>query len=539
MARTKKTNTNPEEIKEKMGEVISETESEVQMAVQGLASVSGKLKEDVVLLDPSEIRFLVDAYYQKQDDRKTKFHQIRAIEQGGDAEYDSSQVTMLKWLASSSKNEEAQIKKLLDLWTSSNPVSNYFKHITGIGPVFSAALMAYFDVTKAHYQGNFISYAGLNDQNVQWLGQDKASKLVNSVFSEYKEKMEFLCAHFFNNFDEEDEEDLRALMGRIYKKLSKENIILMIDDSIEEAPGEYWKDMKTFIKKLDGLNFLKNEDDVVEQYEEAFGYENSSYGCAFADLCEYIAAKGSDVNDWIIREIAVRTNRKVENIQKGLNNLIASRKKKNAKATKTDLISYMARPPYNTKLKTIMYLIGDSFMKRSNNPNSLYGRLYKNRKAYEQFRNERGDYAEFAAKCLANKNFQKKEVKEIYESGKLPLGHIDMRARRWAVKIFLHHVFEIMYMDKYHKAPPLVWPIAKMDHTEYIPPEVPYSEFIKVPKEYYENYPYIFNPNGSIKPGAHVHYLGDVYYRDKFNADEVYEWDMKEYIDMIDDMLAS
>lgn len=520
-------------VTEEMGKVINETEAEVRMAVQGLASVSGKLKEDVVVLEPSEIRFLVDAYYQKQDDRKTKFHQIRAIEQGVDGEYDSSQVTMLKWLANSSKNEEAQIKKLLDLWTSSNPVSNYLKHITGIGPVFAAAIMAYFDVTKAHYHGNFESYAGLNDHNVEWLGQDKANKLVNEVYSMYKEKMSSVLDTFMSDLDKDK---LTDLMKKIYKKIDHDDIILMIDDDISEASIDIQKSLTSFRNKLDKLKFLRNEDDTVDEYEIVFDqYGEKSFGCIFADLCEYVATNGSAVNDWIISTIAVKTNRKVENINRGIKNLLASRKKKDSKATKTDLVSYMARPPYNTKLKTIMYLIGDSFMKRSNNPNSLYGKIYKSRKAYEIFKNERGDYAEFAARCLQKKNFQNKEVKEIYESGKLPAGHIDMRARRWAVKIFLSHVFEIMYMNEYHKAPSKVWAIGKLGHTEYIPPEIPYSDFITVPKEYYLNYPLIYNEDGSIRKGASVHYLGEISPSTDRYWEITKEWNMEGYIESLDE----
>ena len=525
-----------EEIKTTNYTASEEIENDVQMSVQGLAAVSGKLKEDVVKLHPSEIRFIVDAYYQKQDDRKTKFHQIRSIQQGADDGY-GNQLTMLQWLANSSKNEEAQIKKLLDLWTDGHPIGRYLKDITGIGPVFSAALLSYFDISKAHYYGNFVSYAGLADNNIKWLGTEKANKLVSYVFDEYEDFIDPVIDKFFDSLDKDK---LTKLIKRITKDMSDDEIIMMIDDETEYMDAERREKAESYREKLDKLNFLRNEMEVCDVYEEQFG-EYKAFSVVFTEMASWITSN-SNVSSWIVMRIANLSNRKYENVMKGLSNLIKTKKgKKSRYFTKSDLQSQMARPPYNLKLKTIMYLIGDSFMKRSNHPNSLYGKLYKQRKAYELYKNDRGDYAQEAANILKEKSFRNKEVKEIYESGKLPAGHIELRARRWAVKIFISHLFEIMYMYEYNAAPPKAFPIAHLGHYDYIPPEIPYKNYIKVPKEYYEMYPGIYDKNGNLIEGAEVQYIGHIHKDKKDNEYhwgdmvDTGDWDMEEYVDWLDD----
>ena len=133
--------------------------------------------------------------------------------------------------------------------------------------------------------------------------------------------------------------------------------------------------------------------------------------------------------------------------------------------------------PYNKELKVVCHKIGQSFHKVCNNDKSLYGRLFKERLQYETMKNERGDYAEQAAQILKEKNFSNKDIKEVYESGKLPVSHIYKRCERWATKLFISHAFEAAYWDKYHKMPPQPYIMAYSDlHYDYVGPECPYDE---------------------------------------------------------------
>lgn len=54
----------------------------------------------------------------------------------------------------------------------------------------------------------------------------------------------------------------------------------------------------------------------------------------------------------------------------------------------------------------------------------------------------------------------------------LPPAHIHARAKRYAVKLFLAHWFEVAYRDWYAEEPPLPFPIAQRGHVHYISPDV-------------------------------------------------------------------
>ena len=113
--------------------------------------------------------------------------------------------------------------------------------------------------------------------------------------------------------------------------------------------------------------------------------------------------------------------------------------------------------PWNARLKVLGWKCGQSFMKFSNHRNAtLYSQLYRERKAREQARTEAGLHAEVAAHYLASKRFRTgTEAFKAYEQGRLPKGQIDARARRYAVKIFLSHFWNVCYMLHFQRTPPL------------------------------------------------------------------------------------
>lgn len=455
-------------------------ETETQVVVQGLAKISSKVKDDIVLMKKDEIRYLVDYYYQKQDDRKTKYSQLRAIGNGVDSGQEDNN-SALEWLAMSTKNEEVQIKNMLDIWTNSLPVGRWMKDVVGIGPVIAAGLMAYFDVTSAPHYNSFHSYAGLNDNRIPWLGKEKAAALVKDIMKEYTDIMDERVHDFERLCDMEGNEItvLKKSMAKLSKLFGEDLFsltanILAGKETESALDSKQQKALNTFTSQLPS--------GVISRYLNT-GLEE------LCNLCHYI----NNPNILTSYTIAIAENKSGRNstsIYNGLK-IVRDSKKAGKKSyyTKDDLESYLAKPPYNKSLKVLCWKIGDSFVKRCNNDKSLYGRLYKYRKAYEIQKNLNGEYAEFAAKTLASKNFKDKETIEIYKSGRLPLGHIENRARRYAVKIFISHVYEAMYIDYYHKCPPKVYPISMLGHVDYIPPEVPYCKYMEVPNEYYEMYP--------------------------------------------------
>lgn len=128
--------------------------------------------------------------------------------------------------------------------------------------------------------------------------------------------------------------------------------------------------------------------------------------------------------------------------------------------------------PHNAKLKTLCWKIGQSFVKVSNNENDFYGKIYKQRKEYEQIKNEAGEYAEQAKLKLEKFKIKKNtEAYKWYSQGKLPPAHIQQRAERYTTKIFLSHLFSVWYELDRKTPPPKPYALAILNHAHeiYIP----------------------------------------------------------------------
>jgi hypothetical protein len=155
--------------------------------------------------------------------------------------------------------------------------------------------------------------------------------------------------------------------------------------------------------------------------------------------------------------------------------------------------------PFNAELKKLCWKIGDSFVKFSGHPDGHYGRIYRERKVSEWDRNLSGANADQArakletvrigdstdAKAWYSGQCNAEKARAILESGKtptaaeckgengtpmLPPAHIDMRARRYAVKLFLSHLQECWYRHEYACDPPAPYVIAHGGHAHYIRP---------------------------------------------------------------------
>jgi hypothetical protein len=128
--------------------------------------------------------------------------------------------------------------------------------------------------------------------------------------------------------------------------------------------------------------------------------------------------------------------------------------------------------PWNAQLKVICWKLGQSFMKVSCYEDAYYGQMYRARKDYEVARNESGANTEAARIKLETVKIGKDtDAYKSYIQGKLPPAHVDARARRWVVHIFLAHLFEVWYKKHNGKPPPLPFPIAHMQHVHFILPQ--------------------------------------------------------------------
>lgn len=127
--------------------------------------------------------------------------------------------------------------------------------------------------------------------------------------------------------------------------------------------------------------------------------------------------------------------------------------------------------PWNAKLKVLCWKTGDSFVKQSGRETAFYGHVYRERKALEVERNDRGDFNALAVRALAERDIKDADLRKCYESGRLPDGRIDLRARRVAVKLFLSHLHHVMYVDFYGEQPPKPYILTiEGGHAHFIPP---------------------------------------------------------------------
>ena len=127
--------------------------------------------------------------------------------------------------------------------------------------------------------------------------------------------------------------------------------------------------------------------------------------------------------------------------------------------------------PWNAALKVLCWKLGESFVLVSGKPSAYYGKIYAERKLLENTRNDAGAFAEQAAASLRDRKWDKStDAYKAYITGKLPAARIHLRAERYAVKMFLSHLFHMLYVDKHGATPPMPYIIEHGGHTHYAPP---------------------------------------------------------------------
>lgn len=153
---------------------------------------------------------------------------------------------------------------------------------------------------------------------------------------------------------------------------------------------------------------------------------------------------------------------------------------------------------YNPNFKVLCWKAGEQFVKLSGYkkdpetglplldengnpidriPDALYGHLYRDKLKELIDKNESGGFAEFAKVVLSEKNFEKEtEAKKTYESGKLPMAHLMAMAKRYAVKIFLSHLFTVWYEYENKRPAPRPFAEVHLGHVHIIEP--PHKEIL-------------------------------------------------------------
>lgn len=125
--------------------------------------------------------------------------------------------------------------------------------------------------------------------------------------------------------------------------------------------------------------------------------------------------------------------------------------------------------PWNASLKRLCWLIGQSFVKVHNNPKDFYGHYYRVRKEQEVKKNDAFQFRDQAERILREKKIGKEtDAYKSYSIGKLPPAHIQQRAERYAVKLFLSHWHQVAYRAEFEAMAPAPYAISELGHADLI-----------------------------------------------------------------------
>jgi hypothetical protein len=122
-------------------------------------------------------------------------------------------------------------------------------------------------------------------------------------------------------------------------------------------------------------------------------------------------------------------------------------------------------------LKSLCSKLGESFVNASFREGDFYGRLYVQRLSHETAANDAGEFADQARGKLERLHADRNgEDFKWYSSGKLPPAHLQARAKRWAVKLFLAHYHHVAWTLATGTAPAKPYVISILNHTDFIKP---------------------------------------------------------------------
>jgi len=216
-----------------------------------------------------------------------------------------------------------------------------------------------------------------------------------------------------------------------------------------------------------------------------------------------VKAEASEDFAQLVEHCCAKVNRKSANYY-------ASVRAQGEKPNKTNFTAWLAKRPWNTSLKTLCWKAGESFIKVQSKPKDFYGKYFVLRKTTEIANNDQGRYADQAqikmgivdkktdawpwyAGCYpAGTTAAYSALADVFEKEKLiteraqllkdrklkpgqgqqmlPPLHINARARRWAVKLFLSHAHFVGHWLMTKRLAPNPYPIEFCGHAHVIPP---------------------------------------------------------------------
>lgn len=205
--------------------------------MESVTRLSRDLRNAAITLSDEEARFLVDAYYIIQEDRKRSKNQERSLDK------EEEPHELLTWFARQNVTLEGQLKAALERYAQSKPIGQWAMSIYGIGPVISAGLIAHIDIKLCPTVGHIWRFAGL-DPSVTW--EPKTKRPWNASLKTLTWKIG-QCFMKFSNAEE-------CYYGKLYRE--KKEVYIGRNDR-----GEYVeraaKLLPKFDKKTDAYKWMQ------------------------------------------------------------------------------------------------------------------------------------------------------------------------------------------------------------------------------------------------------------------------------------------
>ncbi|MBW1779355.1 MAG: transposase [Deltaproteobacteria bacterium] len=173
----------------------------MSVELEAAQKMTKDIRNAATTLSPQEVRYLVDSYYQMQDNRKRAENQVRALTKSEEPH------TVVGWLGENARLLENEVKKALDKYSKSNPLGEWARSQLGIGPVIAAGLLAHIDIHKAQTAGAVWRFAGLDPSSVWAKGQKRP----------WNAKLKVLCWKIGESFVKVSNND-KATYARYYQE---------------------------------------------------------------------------------------------------------------------------------------------------------------------------------------------------------------------------------------------------------------------------------------------------------------------------------
>jgi hypothetical protein len=193
--------------------------------------LSRDLREASKTLSDAEARFLVDSYYQMQENRIRSNNQVRQMDQ--------EPHEVLGWLADQSSLLEKSVQIALDLYSEAHPIGERIRSVVGVGPVIAAGLLAHIDINKCATAGAIWRYAGL-DPTSEWKKGQKRP---------FNASLKTLCWKLGESFVKV-QNNKNDVYGKLYIKRKSEEVV-------HNEAGDFADQAKA---KLEKFNISKTTD---------------------------------------------------------------------------------------------------------------------------------------------------------------------------------------------------------------------------------------------------------------------------------------